>query len=195
MIQGGTEYENQTFGRETSFADGLEGADFTDCCFLGCDFRSARLLGCRFFECRLERVDASAADFTDSTFRGTTFVDSKLLGINWTILRSIDAATWERCLLDGSCYQALQLQSAQWIECRLHEADFDDCNLQKARFLRSELDGAHFKGADLGRTDFSGATGLAFDPRSTRLDKTIVEMDAVLRMASALGLKIAGTGR
>ena len=59
-----------------------------------------RLRRCRFFDCRFERVDASAADWTDCTLRGVTFHDSKLLGTNWTILQSLSATRWERSNLD-----------------------------------------------------------------------------------------------
>jgi fluoroquinolone resistance protein len=191
-IGAASEYDGQTFGREALLPARLECVDFTDCQFIGLEFRSVRLLSCRFFDCHFERVDASAADFTDCTFRGTRFVDCKFLGINWTILRALQTPRWERCLLDGGCFQALQLEAAEWVESRLREVDFSDANLQQVKFHGSQLDGSNFNGADLRRADFTGASGLSVDPRHTRLDQTLVEMDAVLRMATALGLKIAG---
>jgi fluoroquinolone resistance protein len=190
-IGAGTEYENVTFGREASLPPRLECVDFTDCTFSGLEFRSARLLSCRFFDCRFERVDASAADFTDCTFRGTTFHDSKFLGINWTILRALQAARWERCLLDGGCFQALQLESAEWLESRLREVDFSECNLTQACFIGSQLEGANFNGANLRQADFTRATGVLFDPKQVKLEQTQIELDALMRMAGALGLKIA----
>lgn len=188
-----TEYENVTFGREAIVPERLECVDFTDCSFTGLEFRGLRLLSCRFFDCRFERVDASSADFTDCTFRGTTFCDSKFLGINWTILRALQSARWERCLLDGGCYQALSLEGAEWLECRLREADFSECDLQKARFTGSQLDGANFNAANLRRADFTGATGVLFDPKQVQLEHTQIELDALLRMAGALGLRVAGS--
>ncbi|MEO8179984.1 MAG: pentapeptide repeat-containing protein [Deltaproteobacteria bacterium] len=192
-IGAASEYENQAFGREASLPPRLECVDFTDCSFVGLEFRSVRLLSCRFFDCRFERVDASAADFTDCTFRGTTFVDSKFLGINWTILRALQTPRWERCLLDGGCFQALPLEAAEWMESRLVEVDFSECNLQRAKFHGSALEGANFSGANLMCADFTRTTGLQLDPRHTRLGQTLLEMDAVLRMATALGVKIVGT--
>ncbi|MEY2933508.1 MAG: McbG-like protein [Pseudomonadota bacterium] len=191
-IGAATEYENVTFGREASLPPRLECVDFTDCTFTGLEFRSVRLLSCRFFECRFERVDASVADFTDCTFRGTSFHDSKFLGINWTILRSLQSPRWERCLLDGGCYQALQLEGAEWSESRLHEVDFSECNLKKARFNGSQLEGARFNGANLRQADFTRATGLLLDPKHVQLEQTQIELEALLRMASALGLKVSG---
>lgn len=188
-----TEYENVTFGRETSVPQRLECVDFTDCTFTGLEFRGLRLLSCRFFDCRFERVDASSADFTDCTFRGTTFYDSKFLGINWTILRALQSPRWERCLLDGGCYQALQLESAEWLECRLREADFSECNLRKARFTGSQLEGANFNSANLRHADFTGTSGLLFDPKHVQLEQTQIELDALLRLAGALGLRVAGS--
>jgi uncharacterized protein YjbI with pentapeptide repeats len=191
-IGAASEYENQTFGREAALPPRLEAVDFTDCCFVGLEFRSVRLLSCRFFDCRFERVDASAADFTDCTFRGTTFHDSKFLGINWTILRALQTPRWERCLLDGGCFQALQLEAAEWLDSRLREVDFSECNLQRANFHASALEGANFNGANLKHADFTRATGLLLDPRHVRLEQTQVEMDVMLRMATALGLKVVG---
>jgi fluoroquinolone resistance protein len=191
-IGAASEYERQTFGRDAVLPSRLECVDFTDCSFVGLEFRSIRLLSCRFFDCRFERVDASAADFTDCTLRGASFHDCKFLGINWTILRALEAPSWERCLLDGSCFQALELRAAEWIESRLHEVDFSDSDLRQAKFHGSQLDGSHFNGAQLEQADFSGATGLSLDPRTVRLGETRVEMDAILRMAGTLGLKLAG---
>jgi fluoroquinolone resistance protein len=191
-IGAATEYENVTFGREASLPPRLECVDFTDCTFTGLEFRGVRLLSCRFFDCRFERVDASSADFTDCTFRGTTFYDSKFLGINWTILRTLQSARWERCLLDGACYQALQLEGAEWLECRLREADFSEANLKKAHFTGSQLEGTNFNGANLRQADFTRATGLVFDPKLVQLEHTQVELDALLRLAGALGLKVSG---
>jgi fluoroquinolone resistance protein len=191
-IGSAAEYENQTFGREASLPPRLECVDFTDCRFVGLEFRSVRLLSCRFFDCHFERVDASAADLTDCTFRGTTFFDSKFIGINWTILRALQSPRWERCLLDGGCFQGLQLEAAEWVECRLREVDFSECNLQRTKFHGSALEGANFNGANLKQADFTRATGLQLDPRHARLDQTLLEMDALLRMATALGVKVVG---
>jgi fluoroquinolone resistance protein len=191
-IGASVEYENQTFGREASLPPRLECVDFTDCRFVGLEFRSVRLLSCRFFDCQFERVDASAADFTDCTFRGSEFVDCKFLGINWTILRALQSPRWERCLLDGGCFQGLQLEEAEWVESRLREVDFSECNLQRAKFHASALEGANFSGANLKHADFTRATGLQLDPRYARLDQTLIEMDALLRMATALGVKVVG---
>jgi uncharacterized protein YjbI with pentapeptide repeats len=188
-----SEYENQVFGREASLPPRLECVDFTDCRFVGLEFRSVRLLSCRFFDCSFERVDASAADFTDCTFRGTSFQDSKFLGINWTILRALQAPRWERCLLDGGCFQGMQFEGAEWVESRLREVDFSDCNLQRAKFQGSALEGANFNGANLKRADFTRSTGLFLDPRHVKLEQTEVEMDAVLRIAQAMGLQVVGT--
>jgi fluoroquinolone resistance protein len=193
VLGAASEYENETFGRGVSLPARLECVDFTDCQFVGLEFRATRWLSCRFFDCRFERVDAAAADFTDCTFRGTHFHDCKLLGINWTILRSLQAARWERCLMEGGCFQALQLDGMQWLESRLREVDFSDCSLNQTKFHGSQLDGANFNGASLKRADFTGATGLSLDPRHVRLEQTSVEMDALLRMATALGLRVVGS--
>jgi fluoroquinolone resistance protein len=123
-----------------------------------------RLVRCRFFDCRFERVDASGSDWTDCTVRGVTFHDTELLGVNWTVLQSLSATRWERCRLDGACFQALQLEQAEWIECSAREVGFSECKLKKARFSTSDVEGANFNGADLTQADFSGATGLALQP-------------------------------
>ena len=186
------EYENELIGRDAVWPQTLEGIDFTDCSLVGCVFRSVRLVRCRFFDCRFERVDASASDFTDCSVRGVTFFDSKLLGINWTVLQSLSASRWERCILDGVCFQALELPKSEWIECSAREVDFSECKLKNAKFHGTQLDGANFNGADLSQTDFTRATGLALQPGHVRLSKTVIEMDALLRMAAELGLKVVG---
>jgi uncharacterized protein YjbI with pentapeptide repeats len=186
------EYENELFGKDVLWPEELEGIDFTDCEIIGCELRSVRLRRCRFFDCRFERVDASAADLTDSTLRGVTFHDSKLLGINWTILQSLSATSWERSNLDGGSFQALALEQSEWLECSLREVDFSDCRLKKARFIGSILDGASFNGADLSFADFTRATGVSLNPQHVRLKGTLIEMDALLRLAADLGLKVVG---
>jgi fluoroquinolone resistance protein len=186
------EYENELIGRDAVWPERLEGIDFTDCQLVGCELRSVRLVRCRFFDCRFERVDASATDFTDCSVRGTTFDDSKLLGVNWTVLRSLASSRWERCILDGGCFQALELEQAAWIDCSAREADFSECKLKKAKFHGTELDGANFNAADLTQTDFTRATGLSLQPGHVRLSKTLIEMDALLRLAAELGLRVVG---
>jgi fluoroquinolone resistance protein len=186
------EYDNELFGREVVWPERLEGVDFTDCEFVGCELRSLRLVRCRFFDCRFERVDASASDWTDCTLRGATFNDAKLLGINWTVLQSLSATRWERSRLDEGCFQALELDAAEWIECSARDVDFSECRLKKAKFVGSELEGANFNGADLTQADFSRAAGLSLSPQHVRLKGTVVELDALLRLAKDLGLKVAG---
>ena len=151
-----------------------------------------RLRRCRFFDCRFERVDASAADWTDCTLRGVTFYDWKLLGTNWTILQSLSATRWERSNLDGSSFQALELEHGEWLDCSAREVDFSACKLKKATFLGCQLDGRSFNGADLTQADFSRASGLSLLPQHVRLKATVIELDALLRMAKELGLKVAG---
>jgi uncharacterized protein YjbI with pentapeptide repeats len=186
------EYENELIGRDAVWPAELEGVDFSDCTIVGGELRSARLRRCRFFDCRFERVDASAADWTDCTLRGVTFYDSKLLGINWTVLRSLTATLWERSNLDGGSFQALELEHGEWLECSAREVDFSDCKLKKARFSGCQLDGTNFNGADLTQADFSRSSGLGLQPQHVRLKGTVIEMDALLRMAAELGLKVAG---
>jgi fluoroquinolone resistance protein len=191
-IGGEPEYENELFGRDALWPERLEGIDFTDCELQGCELRGKRLVRCRFFDCRFERVDASATDLTDCTLRGVTFHDSKLRGINWTVLQSLATTRFERCILDDGCFQALELEAGEWLECSARDVDFGDAKLKKARFHGTKLDGASFAGADLERADFTRATGLSLHPRHVRLKQTVVEMDALLRLAAELGLKVAG---
>jgi fluoroquinolone resistance protein len=186
------EYENELIGRDAVWPAELEGIDFTDCTIVGGTLRSVRLRRCRFFDCRFERVDASAADFTDCTLRGVTFYDSKLLAINWTILQSLSATRWERSNLDGSSFQALELERCEWLECSARDADFSACKLKKATLIGCQLDGANFNGADLTQADFTRSSGLSFSPQHVRLKATVIEMDALLRLATELGLKVAG---
>lgn len=186
------EYDNELIGRDAVWPEELEGIDFTDCTIVGGELRSARLRRCRFFDCRFERVDASAADWTDCTLRGVTFHDSKLLGTNWTVLQSLTTTRWERSNLDGSSFQALELEHGEWLDCSLREADFSDCKLKKAKLTGCQLDGASFNGADLTQADFSRSGGLCLLPQHVRLKATVIELDALLRMAKELGLKVAG---
>lgn len=186
------EYENELIGRDVDWPAELEGVDFTDCAIVGGVLHSIRLRRCRFFDCRFERVDASAADWTDCTLRGVTFYDSKLLGTNWTLLQSLSATRWERSNIDGSSFQALELDHGEWLECSARDADFSDCKLKKATFSGCQLDGTNFNGADLSQADFSRASGLSLQPQHVRLKATVIEMDALLRMATELGLKVAG---
>ncbi|HTV24439.1 MAG TPA: pentapeptide repeat-containing protein [Polyangiaceae bacterium] len=186
------EYENELIARDATWPEELEGVDFTDCTIVGAELRSFRLRRCRFFDCRFERVDASAADWTDCTLRGVTFYDSKLLGINWTLLQSLATTRWERSNLDGSSFQALELEHGEWLECSAREADFSECKLKKAKLCGCQLEGANFNGADLTQTDFSGSSGLSLLPQHVRLKATVIELEALLRMAKELGLKIAG---
>jgi fluoroquinolone resistance protein len=186
------EYDGERIGRDNAWPERLEGVDFTDCQLVGCELRSVRLVRCRFFECRFERIDASASDWTDCSVRGGTFFDAKLLGINWTLLRSLSTTRWERSLLDGGSFQALALEQAEWVACSAREVDFSECKLKKAKFSGSELEGASFAGADLTQADFTGATGLSLSPGHVRLKGTVVELEALLRLAKELGLKVAG---
>ena len=70
--------------------------------------------------------------------------------------------------------------------------DFSECRLKKATFGGCQLDGANFNGADLTQADFTRATGLSLLPQHVRLKATRIEMEALLRMAEALGLKVVG---
>ena len=107
-------------------------------------------------------------------------------------MRTLQSSAWQRSLLDNGCFQALELGGMEWTECQLKQVDFSECDLRRAKFHNSRLEGANFNGARLAQADFTGVGDLSIHPQYVKLDKTIVEMEVVLRMASELGLKIAG---
>lgn len=190
MILKPERYEGSHFNSKTEFPPELVGADFFDCEFVGCRISERRLSRCRFIDCSMTDIDASLTTMVDCTVRGVSFKGCKLLGINWTLLRALEASSWEDCLLDDCCFQALPLRGTNFQQCRARMVDFSDCNLCGATFSATNLRGANFIGADLRNAQFDRAVDVDIDASTVKLHKTRLEIDAVVRLAHRMGIEV-----
>lgn len=164
------------------------------CRFVSCDFSGARLENWSLVDCEFRSCDLTLLEVPRSSFRGVRFVECRLLGVDWS-----PAATalgfqvrFERCVLDGSSFVKLAPEELEMVECRGRDLNFGGADLTGARFPESTLEGARFQGTDLTRADFSGATGVLFDPAENCLHQTRLSLEAAVGILDVAGIVVDG---
>src|SRR5690606_23199766 len=82
----------------------LKGSEFVECKFEGLDLTQACLNSSKIMECSFERCNLSSVTVLGSTFRDVNFKDSKISGVNFSSCNSLNALSFENCILDFSVF-------------------------------------------------------------------------------------------
>jgi uncharacterized protein YjbI with pentapeptide repeats len=97
---------------------------------------------------------------------------------------------FEDCNLRYASFVRLAMNKTFFLRCMLAEATFLDTQLVQASFEGSDLTGAGFERCALRNANFTGSQGLVLDPRSNDAKGAKVPMDAALRVAELMGLRV-----
>lgn len=169
----------------------FSGKEFSRCTFRSVQLHSSSWSGAKLEDCVFESCDFSRASSARLSLRDVTFRDCKLLGIDWSGLESYPSATFERCNMCYASFARLALNKTRITHCLLTEASFSETQLVDACFDGCELSGARFERCDLRRASFADTRGLLLDPKSNNVKGARIPVEAALRLAEALGLRIA----
>jgi uncharacterized protein YjbI with pentapeptide repeats len=166
------------------------GREFARCTFRKIQLHSSSWRGTKLEECVFEGCDLSRANPTRLALRDVTFRDCKLMGVDWSGLESYPSVSFERCNLSYASFARLALNKTRIAHCTLTEVNFIETQLVDAIFDGSELSGARFERCDLRRASFADTRGLLLDPKSNNVKGARIPVEAALRLAEALGLRI-----
>lgn len=188
---------------QTTFEDAvisqleLPNARLADKEFLHCTFENLRLQESlwnetRFEDCVFRDCDLTGAKLTDAALRGVRFERCKLMGIDWSALSDFPELAFEACDLRYAVFAGLSLRKLPMRRCVATEASFSEVDLSDADFEGTDLSGTTFQGCTLARTDFRGTLGLFLDPARNKAKGARIPVDAAVRLAQSLGLKVDG---
>jgi fluoroquinolone resistance protein len=187
----GTLVEGQTFvdidiGR-------VAGLEFFNCRFERCRFVEATLSRCVFERCVFDGCDLTRVRLGQSGLRGVHFVDSKLLGVEFAGAADNPEMHFERCVLRHAAFHGVSLRGVRFSgACQLQEASFLEADLQDVDLADSDLERATFRRCGLGGADFSGASGVWFEPAQNQAKDALISVETAVHLARAAGLRVAG---
>jgi len=164
--------------------------EFSRCTFRSIQLHSTSWKSTKLEDCVLENCDLSRAQTAGLALREVTFKDCKLMGIDWSSVQSYPSVSFERCNLSYASFGRLALNKTRFTDCVLTEANFIETQLADAIFDGCELSGTRFERCDLRRASFADTRGLLLDPKSNNVKGTRIPVDAALRLAESLGLRI-----
>jgi len=113
------------------------------------------------------------------------------MGVDFTVCDPIFLClAFEKCLLNGCNFTAMQLKEMQMVECIIKECHFAECNLEKSNFTRSNLEGSLFHHSNLLEANFSEATNYQIDPLNNAVKGAKFSTPEALSLLGSLGIKI-----
>ena len=112
-----TEFTDQTFESVDAKGEDLNSRRFENCFFTSCSFSEASLRRASFVDCKFIGCDLSNVQVTSARFRDVKFLDSKLLGINWAATDSLSHLKFQKCILNYSVFESLDLRKSIFEEC------------------------------------------------------------------------------
>jgi uncharacterized protein YjbI with pentapeptide repeats len=183
-------FENGVIAALDIGAASLAGKEFSRCKFRGLKLQEGDLSRAHFEDCELESCDLTRASVAQVLLREVTFRDCKLMGIDWSTLGSYPAMRFEDCNLRYASFVRLGLNKIGFVRCAMVESTFLDTQLVQASFEGSDLTGARFERCTLRGASFASSQGLSLDPRSNDVKGAKVPMDAALRVAELMGLRV-----
>lgn len=172
----------------------LADGELEACRFVSCDLSGARLEDWSLVDCEFRSCDLTLLEVPRSSFRGVRFVECRLLGVDWSAAATALGfrVTLDGCALDGSSFVGLHAEELEMKDCRARDVNFAGADLTGARFPGTALDGARFQETDLTRADFSGATGVLFDPAANRLEETRLSLESAVAVLGVAGIVVDG---
>ena len=154
----------ETYDSSSAWGE-LKGARFEACSFrnvnwAGADLRQSRFEDCTFIDCDLSNIKALGASFQDVRFEGC-----KLLGIAFEVCNPLGLnVRFERCNLEASTWQEMDVRGFQFQECKLQYTDFTAANCEGVKFATCDLLQAVFERTNLKKADFRTAEQWTINP-------------------------------
>jgi uncharacterized protein YjbI with pentapeptide repeats len=170
----------------------LSGKEFLHCTFENLRLQESVWTDSRFEDCVFRDCDLTGAKLTHAAMRGVRFERCKLMGIDWSALSDFPELAFDACDLRYSVFASLSLRKLPMRRCTATEASFSDVDLSDADFDGTDLSGTTFQGCTLARTDLRGALGLFLEPARNKAKGARIPVDAAVRLAQSLGLKVDG---
>ena len=159
----------ETYDSSSAWGE-LKGARFEACSFrnvnwAGADLRQARFEDCTFTDCDLSNIKALGVSFQDVRFEGC-----KLLGISFEVCNPLGLnVRFERCNLEASTWQEMDVRGFQFYECKLQYTDFTAANCEGVKFAQCDLLQAVFERTNLKKADFRTAEQWTLDPAANQV--------------------------
>lgn len=140
----------------------LENVTFEDCVFESCDFSQGQFINCRFTQCEFLSCHLSMVSCNKTRFYEVSFKECKLLGIDWTLVDwpSLSLAapiSFEKSVLNDSCFFGLALSELTLVGCRAFDVDFREADLSQSNFRDTDFTRSLFSNTNLSRADFTQA--------------------------------------
>ncbi len=177
----GAEHPGARFARGS-----YEQCRFESCVLTRATFASARFTDCTFVGCELSMLGVTGTSFTN-----VKFVTCRAMAVNWTTAHEPTfAASFDQCKLDDGVFSGMRLKGVSMVDCSLQSVDFSRCDLTSAQFSNSDLASANLSHANLKGADFSEARHFAFDPRTNKAGKTLINLATAAQTLAALGLVV-----
>jgi uncharacterized protein YjbI with pentapeptide repeats len=183
-----TEFIGVEFTQSKFSGASLRGVTFTNCIFAICSFQKARLNDCRFIDCRSEELNARQAFFEDCLF--DKFDDTSGVFGSATLRK----CRFERCRLENSSFQSMEIVSVPLRDSHLHNVIFGDLKGTELTFENSKLDHTGFADGRYGNVAIERGTCRAvsfsgFKADSLRIQKcesieAFTIMDSTLQKTS-----------
>lgn len=171
----------------------LAGLEFFNCRFERCRSVEATFSRCVFERCVFDGCDLTRVRLGQSGLRGVHVVDSKLLGVELAGAADNPEVHFERCLLRHAAFHGVSLRSVRFSgACQLQEASFLDADLQDVDFGDADLERATFRRCAMGGADFSGASGVWFEPAQNDAKDALISVETAIQLARVAGLRVAG---
>ncbi|MCP4869106.1 MAG: pentapeptide repeat-containing protein [Proteobacteria bacterium] len=171
----------------------LERVELLDCVISDSQLSEATLDSCSFEDVTFRRCDLSVVQLGGTAFRGVKFDECKLTGLDWSRAQDLTfEVSFHDCVLDFSSFQGVRLRKLRIEGGRAHNVIFADSDLRAARLGYVDLAGAQFTGNDLRGTDLSTSVNVVLEPRTNRLHKTKLPVDAALKHLKQMGIIVPG---
>lgn len=168
----------------------LSGRRFENCEFKNCSLSGASARGASFLECTFIGCDLSNTKLVDARFRDVAIIDSKLVGLNWASVGILSNPRFERCLLNYSSFENLDLRKAIIEDCLAREVDFTGANLSEATLCGTDLGGAIFSNNDLRRADFRRAKNYSIRISENKMKSAKFSMPEATLLLYAMEIQI-----
>lgn len=185
-----SEFFDQQFDGLDCRDQDIEGKTFNGCTFIGVQFSAAKVSRCKIVGCKFQRCDLSNARLRGSSFRDLAFEDSKLIGINWTEAAAISHLIFERCVLNYSIFEGLDLRKGRLFECIAREIDLTGTNLSSADCRKTDFAGSRFSRTNLAQADLRDAINYAMRPCDNILKDAKFSLPEATSLLHGLGIAI-----
>lgn len=169
----------------------LRGSRFAACTFrnvnwAGIDLRQSRFEDCTFIDCDLSNIKALGVSFQD-----VRFVGCKLLGIAFGVCNPLGLnVRFERCNLEASTWQEMDVRGFHFEECKLQYTDFTAANCEGVNFAKCDLLQAVFESTNLKKADFRTAEQWTIDPAVNQVKGARFQQEALKGLLHQWGLDL-----